>query len=214
MLGKKIFKGKIKFNKNSSLEAQIASISDDIAYNSHDLEDGFNANLFTIQDLLHIPILSDVIIKHKKKINKNNKELVLRQIVREIINEMVKDVILNTKKNIKVKKIKSIKDVYNCDSSIVNFSKKMILFDISVKNFLRERMYYSKEVIKKTNQGKNIIKSLFIKIKKNPKKYIKKDLINNNIERSICDFIAGMTDRFAINLHKRMKWIYLKSTLS
>jgi len=205
MLGKKIFKGKIKFNKNSSLEAQIASISDDIAYNSHDLEDGFNANLFTIQDLLHIPILSDVIIKHKKKINKNNKELVLRQIVREIINEMVKDVILNTKKNIKVKKIKSIKDVYNCDSSIVNFSKKMILFDISVKNFLRERMYYSKEVIKKTNQGKNIIKSLFIKIKKNPKKYIKKDLINNNIERSICDFIAGMTDRFAINLHKRMK---------
>ena len=105
MLGKKIFKGKIKFNKNSSLEAQIASISDDIAYNSHDLEDGFNANLFTIQDLLHIPILSDVIIKHKKKINKNNKELVLRQIVREIINEMVKDVILNTKKNIKSKKI-------------------------------------------------------------------------------------------------------------
>ena len=86
ILGKNLFKNKIKFNKRASLEAQIASISDDIAYNSHDLEDGLNANLFNFSDLKENTILSDIIVKHVKKLSTINKELVLRQIIREIIN--------------------------------------------------------------------------------------------------------------------------------
>ena len=66
MLGKNFFKNKIDFNKNSSFEAQVSAISDDIAYNSHDLEDGLKANLFKIDDLMHIPILSAIIKKQKK----------------------------------------------------------------------------------------------------------------------------------------------------
>ena len=98
IMGKNFFKDQIKFQQNASLEAQIASISDDIAYNSHDLEDGLRANLFNIKDLNNIPILSQIININKKKLNRSNKELFVRQIVREIINEMVKDIILNTKK--------------------------------------------------------------------------------------------------------------------
>ncbi len=98
ILGVNFFKNKIKFNENSYLESQIASISDDIAYNSHDLEDGLKANLFKIEDLTNIPILSDIIKKQKKMINFKNKELIIRQIVREIINQMVEDIIQNTKK--------------------------------------------------------------------------------------------------------------------
>ena len=67
ILGKNFFKKKINFNKQPSLEAQISSLSDDIAYNSHDLEDGLKANLFNINDLKQIPILSDIINEHKKK---------------------------------------------------------------------------------------------------------------------------------------------------
>ena len=96
ILGKNFFNNKINFNASPSLEAQIASISDDIAYNSHDLEDGLNAKLFTIKDLNRIPILNNLIKKHKNKIFKYSQELVLRQIIREIINEMVEDVIFNT----------------------------------------------------------------------------------------------------------------------
>ena len=82
----------------------------------------------------------------------------------------------------------------------------MKLFDLSIKSFLKERMYLSKNVIKKTNIGKKIIKILFLKIKKNPSKFIKKSLYqNNNIERNISDFIAGMTDRYAINLFNSLK---------
>ena len=206
ILGKNFFKNKINFNYNSSLEAQISSISDDIAYNSHDLEDGLKANLFDISDLINIPILSDIVKKNKKKIKKNNKELVLRQIVREIINEMVKDIIKNTKKNLKTENIKSIKDLYKSQEQVVCFSNKMKRFDTDIKIFLRERMYFSKNILNKTIYGRKVIKSLFAMIKKNPSKFLKKENINKQlIERSNCDFIAGMTDRFAINLYKSKK---------
>ncbi len=206
ILGNNYFKNKINFNASPSLEAQIASISDDIAYNSHDLEDGLNAKLFTLKDISEIPVLKKIIKKHKNKLTINSQELILRQIVRDIINEMVHDVILNTKMNLKKNNIKNIKDVYKCKLPIVNFSNKMKLFDINIKNFLKKNMYYHRNVIHKTNLGKKIIKKLFLKIKKDHKKF---EQINNtkmiNIDRAVCDFIAGMTDRYAINLHNKIK---------
>tara|TARA_B110000259_G_C13985687_1_gene390350 strand:+ start:57 stop:1196 length:1140 start_codon:yes stop_codon:yes gene_type:complete len=206
ILGKNFFKNKINYFSNASLEAQLASISDDIAYNSHDLEDGLRANLYTLEDLNNIPILSKIINKHKKFIKKKGTELVIRQIIRDIVNEMVNDIIVNTKKKIKEENIKTIKDVYSNKNLIVNFSKEMNLFDLSIKSFLKERMYLSNNVLKKTNMGKKIIKFLFLEIKKKPSKYIKKSIYQkNNFERNICDFIAGMTDRYAINLYESLK---------
>ena len=206
ILGKNFFKNKINFKKNSSLEAQLASISDDIAYNSHDLEDGLRANLYKVDDLRKIPILNEIVKKHNKFTKTKGPELMIRQVIRDIINEMVTDVISNTKKNIKEKKIKNIRDVYNHESLLASFSKEMSHFDITIKSFLKEKMYFSKDVLKKTNMGKKIIKFLFFKIKKNPSKYIEKKTYKNKIfERSICDFIAGMTDRYAINLYNNLK---------
>ena len=206
ILGVNYFKNKINFSESPSLEAQIASISDDIAYNSHDLEDGLNAKLFTLRDISKIPVLKTLIKKHKNKINKHSQELVIRQIIREIINEMVKDIILNTKKNLKKMKVKNLKDVYKSRYQLVCFSNKMKLFDNNVKNFLKENMYYHKNVIHKTNLGKKIVKSLFFNIKKDPKKFIKNQNPKKiNTDRLISDFIAGMTDRYAINLYNKIK---------
>ena len=205
ILGKNYFKNKINFNNQPSLEAQIASISDDIAYNSHDLEDGIKANLLDPKELNHIPILSEIINKHKKELyQKNKKELAIRQIIREIINEMVKDVIVNTKKNLKNKKIRSLKEIYKCKKELVSFSDPMKLFDITIKGFLKEKMYYSKNVLNKTNKGKGIINFLFKKIRKTPKKFVK-IIKKSDPERSVSDFIAGMTDRYAIKLYDNLK---------
>ena len=121
ILEKKIFKNKINFTKQPSLESQISSISDDIAYNSHDLEDGLKANLFRIDDIKNIRVISDIIYKHKNKIKKKNGELVLGQIIRDTINEMVKDIIVNTKKNLKNNKIKNFREVVNAKNILVNF---------------------------------------------------------------------------------------------
>ena len=96
--------------------------------------------------------------------------------------------------------------MYKSKYPIVCFSKKMNLFDLSIKKFLKEKMYYHKNVIKKTNFGKMVIKKLFFRIKRNPINYINtKNIKKSNIDRSISDFIAGMTDRYAINLYNKSK---------
>ena len=206
ILGNNFFKKKINFTLNSSLEAQIASISDDIAYNSHDLEDGLKSNLFNLNHLTDIPVLNKIILKHKKKLKRYSIDLIIRQIIREIINEMVSDVISTTKKNIRLYKIKNLNDVYRAKNQLVIFSQKMQKFDKKIKNFLKHKMYFHKKVNSNTNFGRKIITKLFIKIKKNPKKYINiKKYDNTNTERIICDYIAGMTDRYAINLYNQIK---------
>ena len=206
ILGKNILSKKINLLQSPSLEAQIASISDDIAYNSHDLEDGLKSNLFDLTDLEKIPVLQDIVLSHKKKIKIFSLDLVIRQIIREIINEMVKDIIKTTKKNIIKHKIKKTKDIYISQYPIVSFSNEMREFDKEIKKFLKKNMYYHKSVKENTDQGKKIIKNLFVNIMKNPVKYLNvSNYEKPNIERSVCDFIAGMTDRYAINLYKKIK---------
>ena len=206
IIGKNYFTNKINFSTYPSLEAQIASISDDIAYNSHDLEDGLKSNLFKLKDLEKIPILKNIIFRHTKRKNNYSMDLIIRQIVREIINEMVKDVIRTTKYNIKKYQLNNLNKVYKAHYPIVNFSKQMNKFDKKIKRFLRQKMYYNKKVKKNTNQGKKIIKKLFSAIQRNPSKYINVSKYDkSNIARSICDFIAGMTDRYAINLYNKIK---------
>ncbi len=206
ILGKNFFKDKINFNKSPSIEAQVASISDDIAYNSHDIEDGLNSNLFTIEDLKDIPILNKIVLKHKNKLRKYSIDLVTRQIIREIINEMVKDIIFTMKKNIRKYNIQNLNDVYENKYPVVEFSPNMRKFDIKIKKFLKKNMYHHHKVRIKANNGKKIINRLFLTLKKNPEKYLNVSNYDNiNIERSVCDFIAGMTDRYAINLYKKLK---------
>ena len=206
IIGKNYFTNKINFSSYPSLEAQIASISDDIAYNSHDLEDGLKSNLFKLKDLEKIPILKNIIFRHTKRKNNYSMDLIIRQIIREIINEMVKDVIKTTKYNIKKYHLNNLNKVYRAHYPIVNFSKQMNKFDKKIKHFLRQKMYYNKKVKKNTNQGKKIIKKLFSAIQRNPSKYINVSKYDkSNIARSICDFIAGMTDRYAINLYNKIK---------
>ena len=200
------FNKKINFSNLPSLEAQIASISDDIAYNNHDLEDGLRANLFTIKKLNDITSLRGIINRHSKKLKLYRREVIINQIVRDLINLMVKDVIKNTKKNIKKCEPKSIEDIYKASHPIVDFSEKMKKVDKEVKYFLRKNMYNNKKVVSNNNAGQKIIKNLFDHLIKYPKKYINKQILKNNEkERSIADFIAGMTDRYAINLYKKIK---------
>ena len=172
ILGNNFFKRKINFALSSSLEAQIASISDDIAYNSHDLEDGLKSNLFNLNNLKNIPVLNEIILKHTKKLKNHSIDLVIRQIIREVINAMVSDVIDTTKNNIKLYKIKDLSDIYKTKKQLVAFSKSMQKFDKKIKSFLKQKMYFHKSVNSNTNYGKKVLTKLFLQIKKNPKKYI------------------------------------------
>ena len=206
ILNKNFFSKKIKFKSGPSLEAQISSISDDIAYNNHDLQDGLRAGLFSIEKIATIPYLSKIVKKHQKKLKNFRKEIIINQIIRDLINLMVTDVINTTKKNLKRNKLKNENDVYNHDEKIVHFSQKTREIDNQVKDFLKHNMYNNNKVLANTERGKLIIKDLFKYLLNNYKKYINKELLKiEKKERLVADFIAGMTDRFAINLYNKIK---------
>ena len=206
ILNKSFFTKKINFKSSPSLEAQISSISDDIAYNNHDLQDGLRAGLFSIEKVSAIPHISKLVKKHQKQLKNFRREIIINQIIRDLINMMVTDIINTTKKNLKERMPKNINDIYNQKNQIVHFSKKVQEIDNQVKDFLKHNMYNNKKVLVNTSRGKKITRDLFKYILKNTKTYISKELLKiEKEERLVADFIAGMTDRFAINLYKKIK---------
>ena len=205
LIGSKAFKGKITYNTFPSLEAQISAISDDIAYNNHDIQDGIKANLFKMEELVEIDFFKNIHKKYKNKINSKNYKIAINQIIRDSIDLMVRDLLSNTQKNIQKLKVKSSRDVSKSNELIVCFSNQIKSAEKEVKFFLRHKMYDNKSVLKKNNKGKLIIKKLFKIIKSNPRKFLSKDQLTKDKYRAISDFISGMTDRYAINLYNDNK---------
>ena len=205
IVGLKNLKNKINFKKFPSLEAQISSISDDIAYNNHDLQDGIKAKLFKLNDLIEINFFKGIYSSHKKYINKSNNNILIYQIIRDSIDLMVKDLIKNTIKNLKKNIIQNIENVYNSPKQIVCFSNKFKNIEKEIRLFLKQKMYNNKNVLIKNNNGKKIVKKLYFLMSRNPNKFLSKKQLKENKTRGIADFISGMTDRYAINLYNNTK---------
>ena len=205
LIGLKVFKNKINFKTYPSLEAQISAISDDIAYNNHDIQDGIKANMFNLKELKEINFFRDIYNNYTKKYKGIKQDILIYQIIRDSINLMVKDLIQNTLNNLKKNKIKSINDVYSSKEFLVSLSSKYMSIENDIKFFLKSKMYNNSDVVNKNNEGKKIISYLFNKIKDNPKRFLNKAQLNGDLHRNIADYISGMTDRYAINLYKKLK---------
>ncbi len=202
IIGIKNLKNKFNFNQYSSLESQISNISDDIAYNNHDIQDGINADLFKLDEILEINFFKEI-FKRYKNVKKN--KILIYQIIRDSIDLMVKNIISNSKKNLKKYKIRNLRDIKKNDSKIIDFSENFQEIDNEIKKFLRIKMYNNKKVLSKNTKGQKIIKYLFAYICKNPNKFIENQKIDKDKFRSVSDFISGMTDRYAINLYNNLK---------
>jgi dGTPase len=205
LIGTKNFKHKINLKTFPSLEAQIASISDDIAYNNHDIQDGYIANLFKLDELKEISFFNDILRKYFSKIKKIDSKILIYQMVRDSINLMVKDLIKNSLINFKINNIKKLNDVYKCKNKLICFSSNYENIIEEIRYFLNSKMYKNNKVLKKNNEGKKIIKKLFKVISNKPRKFLTFLPIKHNKYRSVADYISGMTDRFAINIYKSIK---------
>ena len=205
LIGIKKFKNMIDFDTYPPLEAQISAISDDVAYNNHDIQDGIKANLFKLDELIEINFFKNIYRKYKNKINKRNYKVITYQIIRDSIDIMIKDLIANTMNNLKKNKISKFKDIGETNVILVDFSEKIKNSESEIKSFLRTKMYNNKNVLVRNDKGKIIIKKLYKKIINNPKKFLSKEALSPNKYRAVSDFISGMTDRYAINLYNNIK---------
>ena len=192
-----------------SFESQIAAICDDIAYNNNDIDDGLYANFFNIEELEQLSIVKKVVktIKMKKKDTSRLKY----ELVRKLIKLMLDDLIKNTKSNLKKYKVLSANDVISLDKCVVCFSKSMVDDELALKNFLKERMYMHPKIRTMTIKAKKIISDLFDLYVKEPD-LLPKQWIDYKNEREkhivVCDYISGMTDKYAINIHKKFFDLY------
>ena len=198
----------LKLNEFSSIEAQIASIADDIAYNNHDLDDGLRAGFFNYEDLKELPILSKILDEFPSNYRTRDTQRINNEITRKSTALMIEDVINTIKLNIKKFDLSSDKEVRMLDGKIASFSDKFSRDVDSIKSFLNSKMYNHDKVIKMTNDASQIITFLFRKFMDDENlmhKDFKIRLENENKARVVCDYIAGMTDNYASEIYKSIK---------
>ncbi|MBI4721552.1 MAG: deoxyguanosinetriphosphate triphosphohydrolase [Candidatus Stahlbacteria bacterium] len=192
-----------------TMEAQVVNIVDEIAYNSHDLDDGLKANYITTEQLrkkvkLWEKIYSQIEIE----------DIRLRQYktIRELINKQVHDVIRHTQKQIDKYKIKSVTDVRNYGKPIVSFSTQHTELHKELQYFLHQYLYKHYKVVKLHNKAKRYLKALFdtyiADIHQLPPYFYEKS--KKDKYQAVCDYIAGMTDRFAQEEYERLFLPYTK----
>ncbi len=190
-------------NQNPYLESQIASISDDIAYNNHDIEDAIRAGLIDINSLNEINYFFELIKQINDQFPKIENNLLTYQILRMSISKMINNIIINSTKLISEYNINSIDNIKNHDKFLILMSEDMKKDCLEISEYLYENVYNHKKLLEKRSNAEKIILKLFNYFEKNFDKLPSDWLSKNKKEikqRIICDYISGMTDRYATKL--------------
>lgn len=201
----------LKLNTWCGPEAQVASLSDDIAYFSHDFEDGIRASFFSAEET--IEYISQLDKFKSLKVDINNLEIrrIVNHLKRFVISNMINDLISQTRHNIKIYKPNSSEDVMSLTKPLVSFSEEMSKDLSNIRTYLMNKMYKHWKVNRMTSKAKRIIINLFDLYYNEPDCLPVEwgNILDNAKDkyykaRVISDYIAGMTDRFAIKEHKKL----------
>ena len=199
---------KFNFKKSPSIEAQIAAISDDIAYNSHDLGDGLRAGFFSLSDIKSLPIVREAFQEVEIKYRSINYKTKCYEIIRYFLNSLVTNVIDESSKRLNLIKGRNLGTLKNETLKLIDFNKNTKQDLEIIRKYLFENMYRCKEVIFEREKCSEVIVDLFNLYNNDlnllPSDWQKKIKYSKSEspKRIIGDYISGMTDRFAINQHK------------
>jgi dGTPase len=185
-----------------SLEAQVAALADDIAYDNHDIDDGLRAGFLTLDDLMELPLLADRYREGERRFPNASTDQRLRELVRSQIGAMVNDLLETTRT--RIAGIASVAEVRAHAGPLAAFSDEMALAERGLKRFMYERLYYHPEQIAAAEYARDVVSRLFAAYDQDPKSLPaswQATLPPQEPERSrhLADFIAGMTDRYAID---------------
>jgi len=191
-------------------EAQVAALSDDIAYNNHDIDDGIAAGLFTINDLMDLPIVGDVFRSVKLEYPHLKDRMVSYEAVRRLIGLWINDLTSETERRIRQYSPQSAADVRAMDVPLVAFSEELESRQRALRAFLYERMYKHYTVNRMRSKAKRMLAELFEIFLKEPDtlpspwRMDASQADEARRARIVCDYIAGMTDSYAIEEHRRL----------
>jgi len=195
--------------KQPGLEAQIANLADAIAYNNHDVDDGFRAGLLSLADLRSQALFNDQYEIVRQRYPDLEDRRLIYEIIRRMINKVVTDLIETTRLKIAAAAPASIDDVRNLQEPLVAFSEQIYTEHTGLKRFLHEFLYQHEQVLRMTGQARAMIEVLFERYMSNPGEMPAEFSARAGAEdetraRVVADYIAGMTDRFAIAEHDRL----------
>jgi dGTPase len=190
-----------------SLEAQVAAVADDIAYDNHDIDDGLRSGFIALDELLELDFVAANFRAAERRFPRQPRETLLRELVRDQIGLMVNDVLATTRANLAG--VGSLEDVRGADRALATLSPEMIAHERELKTFLYRRLYYHAEQLTTAERARKVIAKLFVGYHQQPELLPDTWLAGLPADepgrsRHIADFIAGMTDRYAMEQYRRV----------
>ena len=194
----------------ASLEAQVAAIADDIAYDAHDIDDGLRAGLFAVDDLKEMAITAQMIAEIDRRYPRLDDVTRGAELVRELISHLIGSVVAEARKRLGSVQPRSVAEVRLCGRTLIAFSPEVAEAEAGIKAFLKKHMYRHEWVMRIMGDAERIVADLFARYQQDvselPAEW--RDGVEREPEgsraRRIGNFIAGMTDRFALTEHQRL----------
>ncbi len=204
----------LELHGHAGPEAQVAALSDDIAYNNHDIDDGLRAGLFEISDLLDLPLVGEMFSLVGEKYPGIEQTRLIHEAVRRVINAMVEDLVAESRRRLAEARPATVADIRALGRPVIAFSDKMAATDRTVKDFLYKRMYEHWKLNRSHSKARRVVVDLFELLFAEPNCLPspwreKAELASvPGRARVVADYIAGMTDRYALDEHRRLFDLY------
>jgi dGTPase len=200
----------LRLDTQSPLEGQIAALADDIAYNNHDVDDGFRAGYITVAELEEIPIAGRTLAEVRARFGDLPAPPLVYEMNRRMIAAMVQDVLRETRARIADAKPASIEDIRAAGAPLAQFSERMAADIAELRQFLFAKVYKHPAIMAKMGEAQRMVRELYVYFSENPRamhpELGREAALSDPIARSRAagDFVAGMTDMFALKTHAQL----------
>ncbi|MDP1853869.1 MAG: deoxyguanosinetriphosphate triphosphohydrolase [Candidatus Omnitrophota bacterium] len=204
---KKQYVTELEPDTQPTLETQVVDLADEIAYDNHDLDDGITSRLISEKDLENVGLWARMLRQINKKYGELDEARRKYQVIKSLIDLQVTDIIAESERRLKVLSLSSALDAKQLKSQVISFSESLEQERAPLRKFLMEKLYRHHRVIRMSYKAKRFIQELFNVYLAKPEQLpylLEQDIQKDSLRRLICDHIAGMTDRQALDEYKKL----------